>query len=132
MAYPNRTDLQNPAKKVAVQAAKGQTYGKSAAQMESQRAVPMGPSPPAMQPQSAPKRAIAPGGLGNFSRPTDNPNEPLTAGANFGPGPNAMQAGIPLNQSGSNNVLSELTQLYHAFPNDDLADLIDSYTQDGF
>jgi hypothetical protein len=43
-----------------------------------------------------------------------------------------MQAGIPLNQSGSNNVLFELRQLYEAFPNDDLADLIDSYTQDGF
>lgn len=132
MAYPNRSDLQNPAKKVAVQAAKGQTYGKSAAQMESQRTVPMGPSPSAVQPQSAAGPAVAPGGLGNFSRPTDNPNEPLTAGANFGPGPNAAQAGVSYASQNTDNVLMELKQLYQAFPDDDLADLIDSYTQDGF
>ena len=130
MAYPNRTDLQNPAKKVAVQAAKGQTYGKSAAQMESQRAVPMGPSPSAMQPQSAPKPAVAPGGLGNFSRPTDNPNEPLTAGANFGPGPNAAQAGIP--SSATDQTLNELQAIQAMYPNSDLADLIDNYIRDGF
>jgi len=130
MAYPNRTDLQNPAQKVAVQAAKGQTYGKSAAQMESQRAVPMGPSPSAMQPQSAPKPAVAPGGLGNFSRPTDNPNEPLTAGANFGPGPTAAQAGIRSNTT--DQVLNELQGIQAMFPNSDLADLIDNYIRDGF
>ena len=130
MAYPNRTDLQNPAQKVAVQAAKGQTYGKSAAQMESQRAVPMGPSPSAMQPQSAPKPAVAPGGLGNFSRPTDNPNEPLTAGANFGPGPNAAQAGIRSNTT--DQTLNELQAIQAMYPNSDLADLIDNYIRDGF
>ncbi len=130
MAYPNRSDLRNPAKKIAVQAAKGQTYGNAGAQRESQRAVPMGQSPTEMQPQAPQRTPIAPGSAGNFNRATESPDEPLTAGANFGPGPNASQSGIYNSQQDS--IINELKQLYAEFPNDDLADLIDSYVQDGF
>jgi DNA uptake protein ComE-like DNA-binding protein len=40
--YPNRTDLNNPTKKLAVTTAPGQTYGEAGAQRAAQQAVPMG------------------------------------------------------------------------------------------
>ncbi len=69
--YANRTDLQNPTKKMAVTAATGQTYGEAGAQRAAQQAVPMG------APQAP---VIAPGSLGNLDRPTERPTEPVTAG----------------------------------------------------
>jgi hypothetical protein len=39
--YSNRTDLQNPAAKMAATAAKGQAYGEAGAQIASQQAVQM-------------------------------------------------------------------------------------------
>lgn len=116
--YSNRTDLQNPAKKIAAQAAKGQTYGEAGAQMEAQRAVPMGAAPTDSVPRPAP------GSMGAFNRPTEAPLEPLTAGANVGPGPNAMQAGIYQAVNTGREILDELIVLYEMFPNDDLANLI--------
>jgi hypothetical protein len=131
MAEANRTDLNNPARKVAMAAAKGQTYGAAAAQMESQRAVPMGQAPSDVQ--AAQTARTAPGGLGSFNRPTERPEEPLTAGANFGPGPNMLQAGVnqPM-RANVDNVLLELQELNRMFPNEDLTDLIDSYVREGF
>jgi len=43
--YPNRSDLRNPTKKLAAQAAPGQTYGEAGKQMAAQRAVPMAAPP---------------------------------------------------------------------------------------
>lgn len=132
MAEGNRTDLNNPAQKVARSAAKGQTYGSAKAQMESQRAVPMGQAPADVQAQQTGAR-VAPGGLGGFGRPTERPEEPLTAGADFGPGPNMLQAGMnrPMRPN-VDNVLLELQELNRLFPNEDLSDLIDSYVREGF
>ena len=59
--YGNRTDLQNPTKKMAVTAVPGQTYGEAGAQRVAQQAVPMG-TPQAPQ--------IAPGSLGNLDQPS--------------------------------------------------------------
>jgi hypothetical protein len=121
----NRTDLQNPAQKIAVAAARGQTYGKAGEQIASQKAVPMA-APPTDRVQRP-----TPGGLGDLSRPTEFPNEPLTSGADFGMGPNMMQAGIPVSSPGFNETLEELRVLYRQFPNEDLASLISALTNEG-
>lgn len=66
-AYPNRTDMQLPA------VVPGQQYGQATAQAQAQQQVPMATTPP--------------GSMGAFSRPTERPGEPVTAGLPSGPGP---------------------------------------------
>lgn len=127
--YPNRTDLQNKAQKVAKAAAKGQTYGAAGEQLAAQSMVPMASgdvtTPPvaAAAPQQQAPRAV-PGMRGDFYRPTEAPMEPITAGMNMGPGINSLQAGIPQAFTESDVVLN-MRALYAAFPSDDLAELID-------
>jgi len=125
--YSNRTDLQNPAKKMAATAAKGQTYGEAGKQMAAQRAVPMAAPAPAPRPRNA----VAPGSMGAFNRDTTAPDEPVTAGANVGPGPNAFQAGIMAPPMLGNPVLQELMVLDQLFPSDDLKNLISVLTDRG-
>lgn len=79
--YPNRSDLRNPAQKVAKQVAPGQTYGEGAAQMRSQQAVPMASAPTDTPP------VVMPGSLGSLDRPTERPDELPTTGSSIGPGP---------------------------------------------
>ena len=125
--YSNRTDLQNPSKKVARQAAKGQGYGEAGKQMAAQKAVPIAAPPTTTAPQS---QRVAPGSLGAFNRPTERPNEPLTAGASFGPGPTpAAGMRVPRN---NDPVLDELRALYSRFPSEELADMLDSYIREGY
>lgn len=125
--YSNRTDLQNPTKKVARQAAKGQGYGEAGKQLASQQVVPMAPPPTVAG--SAPS-AVAPGSLGAFNRPSERPNEPLTAGASFGAGPTPTSAmRVPRN---NDPVLDELRALYTRFPSEELADMLDSYIREGY
>jgi hypothetical protein len=125
--YSNRTDLQNPAKKMAVTAAKGQTYGEAGKQLAAQRAVPMAGAAPAPRPRNT----VAPGSMGAFNRDTAAPDEPVTAGANVGPGPNAFQAGIMAPAMMGNPVLQELIVLDQLFPSDDLKNLISVLTDRG-
>ena len=127
MAYSNRTDLNNSMNpKVAVQTAKGQTYGKATEQRNAQKAMPMGASPADARPQ------VTPGSLGAFNRPTERPQEPITAGVDFGAGPSAIQAGVNQPIRTVDPVLDRLRQIYQSFPNDDLADLVDSFAVDGY
>ena len=126
-AYANRTDLQNPAQKIARQVAPGQTYGEGAAQMRSQQAVPMGRSPVEVAPQ---RPRPVPGTIGALTRPTERPNEPITAGSPFGPGPGPEVMGAA--SVSGNAALDELRMIYQMFPNDDLADLLDAYSREGF
>jgi hypothetical protein len=116
------SDIQAGTNRVAIQAATGQTYGEAGKQMAAQRAVPMGTPPTEVQ------RPV-PGTLGSLTRPTERPMEPITAGAPFGAGMGPVGAGIP--QPTGDNALEELRMIYQMFPNDDLADLIDSYSRDG-
>jgi hypothetical protein len=125
--YSNRTDLQNPAKKMAASAAKGQTYGEAGKQMAAQRAVPMAAPAPAPRPRNA----VAPGSMGAFNRDTTAPDEPVTAGANVGPGANAFQAGITAPPMFGNPVLQELIVLNQLYPSDDLKNLISVLTDKG-
>lgn len=91
--YPNRSDLRNPANKVAKMAAPGQTYGKATEQMRAQSAVPMGGSPTTNVPAPQPAPPM-PGSLGEFTRPTERPEEPATFGSMVGPGPGPEILGV--------------------------------------
>ena len=116
-AYAQRSDLNS--------SAMTPEYGGIKALADAQKAVPMGASPAAAPQIQRP----TPGAAGSLTRPTERPNEPITAGANFGPGSNAMQAGIPIPTG--DQALAELRAIYAMYPNDDLADLIDSATREG-
>ena len=77
--YPNRSDLRNPTKKLAAKAAPGQTYGEAGKQIAAQQQVPMAAQP---QPTVAPPQQVErqrPGQFGPLDRPTERPDEPLTA-----------------------------------------------------
>ncbi len=118
--YPNRSDLRGG--KVAKQTVTGQTYGQATQQMQAQSAVPMAQAP-------TDKPVITPGSLGAFNRPTERPDEPVTAGASFGPGPTPRTQFAPMT---NDNVLIELRALYEAYPSDELADMLDSYVREGY
>ena len=124
--YSNRTDLQNPAAKMAATAAKGQAYGEAGKQIAAQQAVPMGASPAPSMPQG-----VSPGSMGALDRMTERPAEPITAGADFGAGPNMAQAGITTTLPGFNDTLEELKVLFRQFPNDDLAGLLSAMQYEG-
>jgi hypothetical protein len=96
-AYSNRTDLNGG--KMPVTAAPNQGYGEAGAQRAAQSAVPMGtPSVSTASPQNAPQGVSAPfmsapsaplpsaGSMPHLD-PTMRPDEPITAGAPYGPGP---------------------------------------------
>ena len=123
------SDVQAGKNRVAIQAATGQTYGEAGKQMAAQRAVPMGGAPTDVAPTATPRPV--PGTLGALTRPTERPTEPITAGANFGTGPNAMQAGIIPTPPAQNDVLEQLAYLNSLYPNRDLENLIDSMTNSG-
>lgn len=129
--YPNRSDLRNPAKKVATKAAPGQTYGEAGKQIAAQKAVPMAAPPTDVAPAPAPQPRVAPGSMGPLNRPTERPTEPLTAGAPFGPGRN-QQLGGYIGPRNSDPILDELRALYATYPSDELADMLDSYIREGY
>lgn len=111
--YPNRTDLTTAKSKVKRMVATGQTYGKATEQLRAQREVPLGKSPT----QATPRREVKP-----LSRKTERPDEPITAGAPFGPGPGPQAAGIPM-YNPAVAAIEELKFLAQLEQNDDLADL---------
>ena len=117
------SDIQAGTNRVAIQAATGQTYGEAGKQIAAQRAVPMG-TPPTEAPQI--QRPV-PGTLGALTRPTERPMEPITAGANFGAGPNAIAAGIPIPQSPDARAIDEIRAIAQLYGSDDLLDLLDAY-----
>lgn len=130
--YPNRSDLRNPASRQV--RFTGQTYGQAAQQERAQQAVPPGSAPAQVQAQQmAAQQAPAPRpGAKPLLRPTERPTEPITAGADFGDGPNAMQAGVLPRQIPIDDTLEQLRALYLAFPNDDLADMLSKYERRGY
>ena len=123
------SDIQAGTNRVAIQAATGQTYGKATEQRNAQRAVPMAAPPTEATGQPQMRRPM-PGSLGDLTRPTERPNEPITAGADFGAGPSSLQAGIMPAPSASNDVLEQLLYLNRLYPNPDVENLI-SVIRDG-
>lgn len=66
-----------------------------------------GPSGPPPGPSAGPP--VAPGSLGAFDGPTQRPNEPVTAGADAGPGPGSEILGLP--QPGEDSLLKLVGKL---------------------
>jgi len=129
--YSNRSDLRNSAK-LPAKAATGQTYGEAGKQMAAQRAVPMAAPPTDVAPTATPQQPrVAPGSMGPLNRPTERPDEPVTAGAPFGPG-RTQQLGGYMGARNSDPILDELRAIYSVSPNEALADMIDSYIREGY
>lgn len=114
-AKGQRTDLNTAQSRVKRMAAKNQTYGKATEQMESQRAVPMGAGPTQVQ-------GPTPGGA-LFSRPTERPDEPITAGAPFGDGMGPMAAGVPM-YNPRESAIEEIRMIADMEQNEDLQNLL--------
>ncbi len=110
---------------------KGQTYGEGAAQERRVQAVPTGSAPTQQRAQQAARR-VAPNAPGSLVAPTARPMEPITEGAPFGAGGGPAAAGIPMMSPAGDNVVEELKAIYQRFPNDDLADLLDSFLREGY
>lgn len=108
----------------AMMAARGQTYGKNTEQMQAQRAVPMRRSPTEIQAQSARRAPLTP-----LTAPTARPDEPITAGAPFGPGPGPMETGMPTQEQNDDDALRELRAIYMMYPSQELADIIQFYEE---
>ena len=109
----------------AMMAARGQTYGKRKQQIDTQRAVPIGRSP-SDAPQVVRPQPAAPG---SFTAPTARPDEPITAGAPFGPGPSPMESGLPTEEQLDDDALREIREIYRRFPSQELADIIQFYEE---
>lgn len=93
-----RTDLnvsQQPARYIS-----GMPYGQGQATYEQQTSAPMA-------------QAVSPDMLGpitGITAPTERPNEPITAGVDFGPGPNSTVVKMPNTQPTALSVLRLIAQ----------------------
>lgn len=115
--YSNRTDLQNPATSTA--RFTGQTYGQAAQQAQSQQAVRPGVTPVTQDAQQmAAQQAARPApGAQSLTAPTERPDEPITAGSPFGPGPNRVSS-QPRRLIPVDDVQENLEILYQMYPNE--------------
>ena len=121
--YPNRSDLRGGTRANYT----GQTYGTATAQEQSQQAVPPGPPPTDAAGGGLMLERPMPGAAG-FARPTERPDEPITAGADFGPGPSALQAGIRPRVMNFDETLLRLQALNRAYPNEGLTKFLARYS----
>ena len=122
--YGNRSDLTQP-----IRAVNNEPYGQKQALLAAQKAIPL----PSEQGAAAPSpsqatmpvgTAAAPGppvlpGQNDFTRPTDRPAEPVTAGLPIGPGPGpeALSANT---QAPPDLIGAQLRAVFAQYPNDDL------------
>lgn len=126
-AYGNRKDLQG-APRVATpsipKVAPSGQYGEGARLQAAQSAVPMGApnAPTAESPQSRPMPGMAAGAAGDYLRPTERPDQPLTAGIPSGPGVGPSPA-APLRPG--EDVLPQLQAYYAAYPSEGLREMIE-------
>jgi hypothetical protein len=124
--YPNRTDLNNPAKKLPVKTVPGQTYGEAGAQRRAQQAVPMGaPQPPQVAPQQQQRQPLP---VTPLSAPSERPDEPITAGNPLGAGPgmDMLPQPMPMGTApGSRqDLINQVRYIYSKTPNTALLQLI--------
>lgn len=123
-----RSDLQNPAAKIGStmtpKVAPSNQYGESAKLMRGLRDVPAAASQ-SSSPQSQPQ-GPRPGSVVDLLAGTTSPNEPITSGADFGPGMSSFQAGIPM-QNANNDAIIELRNISRMFPDSGISDLLDKY-----
>ena len=120
-----RTDLQNKANVIGStmtpKVGPSNQYGEVKKLMDGLQQVPSGPA--------AGDRAVAaqqPREKINLLAMTNRPNEPITAGAPFGPGMGPVQAGIPV-PNPLNDAVMELRNIARFDTSSGLGDLIDKY-----
>jgi hypothetical protein len=122
-----RSDLQNPAAKIGStmtpKVAPSNQYGESAKLMRGLKQVPAS-APPTEQVQQP--QGPRPGAVVDLLAPTASPMEPITSGADFGPGMSSFQAGIPM-PNPNNDAIVELRNISRMFPESGIADLLDKY-----
>lgn len=123
-SYDNRSDLRGNARSQPVQSAPGQGYGARAAQERAQQAVPLPsqPGPPAPQPGAGGpfQPSISADQVPNLTDPTRRPDEPVTAGLPFGPGPGPTQD----QTRPPNPVAEQVRALLMAHPTPELRELL--------
>lgn len=119
------------AEQLPISTASNQQYGMRLAQQKAQEAVPMAQSPVTVPSPVQKKPRITPGSLTPLTAPTGRPDEPITAGANFGAGPDAMGAGIMPVIEPADDVLNKLVYLNTMYPNSDLQNLINALRDGG-
>lgn len=124
--FPNRSDLRNPARAAFT----GQTYGQATQQEAAQQAVPTG-RPPTEQIGGLVLEQPMPGAAA-FDRPTERPGEPVTAGADFGAGISAREAGIMPRMLEFDDTLMQLNALYQKYPNPGLKKFLLKYQNRNF
>lgn len=107
-SYSQRTDMQQ-----SPRAATGQTYGTAKAQTDAQKAQPL----PAA-------------GARPFLRPSERPDEPITAGMPTGPGPGPEVLPRFQNPAGPSTV-DQLRALYSVWPSEDLRALLERVERSG-
>lgn len=83
----------------------GTQYGEEAALARSQDAVPAGPA------VTTPPPFVGPDQVPNLNDPTNRPDEPVTAGMPFGPGPGPRPG-----MTTSDPVIDRLRVMYAAYP----------------
>lgn len=113
-SYQNRTDLggQNvvgpkpsATGKVPIQTAPNQAQGQASAQRQAQQVVPMSGAPAGMAPTQAPQPSAP---LTSLFAPTANPNEPVTAGVDMGPGAGSAVLGLGQMRSKLSDSLAQM------------------------
>jgi len=111
--YPNRSDLSTQ----RVQAMPSRQYGSAAAQERAQQAVPL-PQENPLPPPGDPSVAIG--------APTMRPDEPITAGMPFGPGPGPDPT-TPTARGVTPEALvtAKLRGMYQANPTEDMRGLLE-------
>ena len=120
-----RTDLQNKANVIGStmtpKVGPSNQYGEVKKLMDGLKQVPAGPAATDQAvKQKEPKKQI------DLLAMTNRPNEPITAGAAFGPGIGPVQAGIRI-PNPLNDAVMELRNIARFDPSSVLGDLIDKY-----
>ena len=112
----------------------GLPYGQGQAQMQQQTSAPMAGNPVAAAQVSADSAAQAPQmppTVGMFE-PTQRPDEPITAGMDFGPGPDSSVLGVPNLPKNDDPTIRSLQALYMQDPrNEDLRLIMQTLGEQG-
>lgn len=112
----------------------GLPYGQGQAQMQQQTSAPMAGNPVAAAQVSADNVARAPQmppTVGMFE-PTQRPDEPITAGMDFGPGPDSSVLGVPDLPKNDDPTIRSIQALYMQDPrNEDLRLIIQTLGEQG-
>jgi hypothetical protein len=118
-AYANRTDMAQP-----VQAPTGLPYGERQALEQAQQEAPVPATPDPFDRILAAAQQF-PMDMGPINRPTERPNEPVTAGLRAGPGPGPEVLGMPT------GISDTLARIYGESGNETIAALLDRARQMG-